>query len=300
MASRYDRRRATRCPCSLRTYSRALGRNPSDSVPRYDHCMSVPSVGSPFAEAAAFYEFRAPYAAQALGYVREVFQLDGASRALDLGCGPGTLTIPLARIVGHVHAIDASEAMLNEGRRRATQANIGNIDWLCMHAEEITEAFGTFDVVTMGQSFHWMDRDAVLRRLAPMTVSNGGLALIGPGRRRPQESWETLANEVISRYIDHHARHQQMNPEPGNQPALLRSGTYSQFSVREFSMELERDVPSVIGYIYSMSTSPPSAFGDRAALFERDLTRALLRSNPSGVFKETIETEVLIAHKIGQ
>ena len=262
-------------------------------------CMSVPCADSPFAEAAPFYGFRAPYAPQALAYVGDVFQLDRASRALDLGCGPGTLAIPLARMVGHVLALDASEAMLTEGRRRGSQANVGNIEWLCTRAEEISDALGTFDVVTMGQSFHWMDRDAVLRRLAPMIVSNGGLALIGPGPRRPQESWETRANEMIARYVGHHMRHHQMNPEPENQPALLRSGAFSQFTVREFSMEFERDIPSIISYIYSMSTSPPSAFGDRAFLFERDLTRALLRANPSGVFKETVETAVLIARKVG-
>ena len=64
-------------------------------------------------------------------------------------------------------------------------------------------------------------------------------------------------------------------------------------------MEFERDVLSIIGNIYSMSTSPKSAFGDRAALFERDLTESLLRSNPSGVFKEQLETQVVIARKQG-
>ena len=90
-----------------------------------------------------------------------------------------------------------------------------------------------------------------------------------------------------------------MNPELENEPSLLRSGTFSRFTVSEFSMEFERDVPSIIGNVYSISTSPKSAFGDRAALFERDLTEVLLRSNPSGVFKEQLETEVLIARKSG-
>jgi hypothetical protein len=44
-----------------------------------------------------------------------------------------------------------------------------------------------------------------------------------------------------------------------------------------------------------MSTSPKSAFGERVALFECDLTEALLAVNPSGVFRERLETEVLIA-----
>ncbi|WP_129646247.1 class I SAM-dependent methyltransferase [Peristeroidobacter agariperforans] len=252
---------------------------------------------SPFSEAAHFYDFRAPYASQALTYVRDAIGIGQSSRALDLGCGPGTIAIPLSQMVGQVLAIDPSEDMLNQGRIRSARANCRNIAWLCARAEEVTEALGIFDVVTMGQSFHWMDRDTVLRRLAAIIASDGGLALISPGQRRPQESWEALAGEVIVRYLGPRARHPQMNPEPENEPSLLRSGTFSRFTVREFSMQFERDVPSIIGNIYSMSTSPRSAFGDRAALFERDLTESLLRLNPSGVFKEQLETQVVIARK---
>jgi hypothetical protein len=69
----------------------------------------------------------------------------------------------------------------------------------------------------------------------------------------------------------------------------------SQFTAREFSLEFERDAPSIIGHVYSMSVSPKSAFGNRIGVFERDLREALLRANPSGVFKERLETEVTIA-----
>jgi hypothetical protein len=42
--------------------------------------MDALSVDSPFSEAAHFYEFRAPYAPQALAYVRDALQLDKTSR----------------------------------------------------------------------------------------------------------------------------------------------------------------------------------------------------------------------------
>jgi ubiquinone/menaquinone biosynthesis C-methylase UbiE len=204
-------------------------------------------IDSPFSEAAHFYEFRAPYAPQALAYVCDALELRPTSRALDLGCGPGTITIPLSRIVGHVVAVDPSVDMLNRGRARGARAGCRNIEWLCARAEDVTESLGQFNIVTMGQSFHWMDRDAVLRRLAKIIAWGGGLALISPGQRRPQESWETLANEVIERYLGTLARHSQMNPEPANEPSLLRSGTFSRFTVKEFSMAFERNIVSIIG-----------------------------------------------------
>ena len=41
-------------------------------------------------------------------------------------------------------------------------------------------------------------------------------------------------------------------------------------------------------------------FGDNAEAFEAELTKALLRLNPAGVFNERIETEVVIAPKISR
>lgn len=257
--------------------------------------MSTRSLDSPFAEAAKYYGFRAPYAPQALAYVRDAFGLDETSRALDLGCGPGTIAIPLSHMVGYVLAVDPSEAMLGQGRMLSAEAGRNNIDWLHARAEGVTEALGTFDIVTMGQSFHWMDRDTVLRQLAPMIAQGGGLALINPGKRRPQESWEPLVCEVIIHFLGTPPRHPQKHPEPEHEPALLRSGGFSRFTAREFAMDFERDVASILGYVYSMSISPKSAFGDRIDAFEKDLTEALLGANPSGVFKERLETEVVIA-----
>jgi hypothetical protein len=86
-----------------------------------------------------------------------------------------------------------------------------------------------------------------------------------------------------------------MHPELKHEPALLRSGYFANFTTREFSIAFERDIPSIIGYIYSMSTSPKSAFGARIAEFERDLAAALRALNPSGIFVERTETEVVLA-----
>ncbi|MBI5557615.1 MAG: class I SAM-dependent methyltransferase [Deltaproteobacteria bacterium] len=48
-------------------------------------------------------------------------------RVLDIGCGPGTLALPLAGQVQSVTAIDFSTAMLDELKKRAAQQKITNI-----------------------------------------------------------------------------------------------------------------------------------------------------------------------------
>ena len=48
-------------------------------------------------------------------------------RVLDVGCGPGTLALPLAPQVNHISAIDFSQAMLQELAKRQQQQGINNI-----------------------------------------------------------------------------------------------------------------------------------------------------------------------------
>jgi ubiquinone/menaquinone biosynthesis C-methylase UbiE len=251
---------------------------------------------SPFAEAAPYYKHRAPYPAEALDYVCDALKLDSSSNVLDLGCGTGTIAIPLSRVVGHVLAVDSCPEMIAEGRSIASAASCQNIEWLCAFAEELDERHGPFELATIGQAFHWMDRDEVLKKLASVLVpERGALALINPGKRRPQESWEPRANEIVERYLGKIGRHPKMKPELKHESALLRSTCFTSFTSREFSIAFERDISSIISYIYSTSTTPRSAFGARTADFERELTVALLSMKPSGIFSEQTETEVLLA-----
>jgi len=54
-------------------------------------------------------------------------------KALDVGCGPGRVTIPLAHAVGktgHVVAMDIQQGMLDKTRKKAEAANLKNITYL--------------------------------------------------------------------------------------------------------------------------------------------------------------------------
>jgi ubiquinone/menaquinone biosynthesis C-methylase UbiE len=254
---------------------------------------------SPFAGTARYYDrFRAPYAQTAIDSIVARYDLTEGVRALDLGCGPGTIAIPLSYAVGEVVAVDPDAAMIAEGRRLAASRSRENIQWLQSRAEDVSFGAKSFRVVTIGQAFHWMDRDEVLRNLAIITEDGGGLALVNPGKRRPQESWEPVASQVVGEFLGPRTRHPKSNPqEPEHEPALTRSEYFSNFTAHEFPSTITRDINSIIGCVYSISSSARPLFGDNAKAFEAEMTKALLSLNPAGVFNEQVETEVLIAPK---
>ncbi len=254
---------------------------------------------SPFGGTAPYYDrFRAPYARAAIDYIVERYDLRNDVRALDLGCGPGTIAIPLSYKVAEVFAVDPDADMIAEGQRLAASQGRQNIQWLRSRAEDISLGAELFRVVTIGQAFHWMDRDEVLRKLAVLIADGGGLALVNPGKRRPQESWEPVADQIAAKFLGPRTRHPKSNPqEPENEPALVRSEYFSNFAAQEFPSTITRDINSIVGCVYSRSSSAKPLFGDKAKAFEAELTKSLLSLNPAGVFNEQVETEVVIALK---
>jgi len=178
----------------------------------------------------------------------------------------------------------------------AKTAGLENIAWRQAGSEDLGQLDGLLAGAVMGQSFHWMDRDQVLRDLFGLIEDGGGIALINPGQRRPQEVWQGAASEIVRAYLGDRPPHPQRNPEGRHEPTLLRSDFEITDDV-EFASTITRDFASVLGSIYSTSDTSPAHFGDRAAAFEADLKAALLELNPTGVFTSSIETGVLVAMK---
>jgi SAM-dependent methyltransferase len=68
---------------------------------------------------------------------------------LDVGCGPGTITCDLARLVspGPVLAIDASSEVIDEARRTATRTGTTNVEFAVGDVFALEVPDGSFDVV---------------------------------------------------------------------------------------------------------------------------------------------------------
>ncbi|MFE0413298.1 class I SAM-dependent methyltransferase [Streptomyces tendae] len=133
-----------------------------------------------FSGTAAFYRRgRLPYAPGLADLLAGVLDLDGRGRLLDLGCGPGTVALPLAGHFDEVVGVDPDPGMLAEAVRGAAELDVADrVRWVRARAEELPAGLGDFTVATLAQSFHWMDREPVAATVRGMLRPGGALVHI--------------------------------------------------------------------------------------------------------------------------
>jgi 2-polyprenyl-6-hydroxyphenyl methylase/3-demethylubiquinone-9 3-methyltransferase len=94
-------------------------------------------------------------------------------RILDIGCGGGLLSEPLARLGASVVGADPSDANIAAAKHHAAQSGLA-IDYRCTSAEELADAGERFDVVlAMEVVEHVADVALFVRRCAEMTKPDG-------------------------------------------------------------------------------------------------------------------------------
>lgn len=104
----------------------------------------------------------------------------GARRALDVGCGEGSLTRDLAQRVPEVVGIDLHAPSLALARAQPAPGVT------YVEGDVLTHPFepGSFDVVASIATLHHVDEAAGLRRLAELVRPGGVLAVVGLARIR--------------------------------------------------------------------------------------------------------------------
>lgn len=99
---------------------------------------------------------------------------------LDIGCGPGTITVDLASYVpqGHITGLERVGAVLTQARALAKNKEVTNIDFAEGDANALDYADGTFDVVVCHQVLqHVQDPVSILKEMRRVTRVGGIVAV---------------------------------------------------------------------------------------------------------------------------
>jgi ubiquinone/menaquinone biosynthesis C-methylase UbiE len=113
--------------------------------------------------------------------------------AIDLCAGDGWFTLPMARIAGHVLAIDIDGKLLNLARLRLGKAGLANCHFKEADAYKLAETISQpVDFVFMANVFHGVPDQARLSRIVAGVLAPGGRFAIVNWHRRPREQTTVL------------------------------------------------------------------------------------------------------------
>lgn len=103
--------------------------------------------------------------------------LDSGASLLDVGAGPGTISVDLASRVGDVTVTEIGESELALSRALADELGVSNLDFSVQDVHALTFADDSFDVVHAHQVLqHVADPVAALREMARVTKPGGIVA----------------------------------------------------------------------------------------------------------------------------
>lgn len=215
---------------------------------------------------------------------------------LDLACGPGRLTLPLARYFKSVIAIDIDPGMIAVGRDEAKKQGFNDIEWFTGKAEEVEIKMNTVDLVAMGDAFHRLDQSLILD-LANMWLKPGGYVVIVGMYAiwRGNEDWHKLVSEIIEKWTP-------LPPvlkisEFRDYGLMLIDKGFTNISRESFDVQNQCTIDSIIGYLYSTSRCSKKILGNNTSDFEAELRAELSKLNGEGVFSENIKCGYTIGKK---
>jgi SAM-dependent methyltransferase len=144
--------------------------------------------------------------------------LAGGESVLEIGCGTGAATLPLAAAVGaqgRLVAIDISEPMLAVARRRIAEHGLRNVTLLLGDAQVFAFEPAAFDVAAsrMGVMF-FADPTAAFRNISGALKPGGRLVFACWAPLAENPHW-LISYEIARRYLGPPA------PRPAHQPGPL-------------------------------------------------------------------------------
>lgn len=165
------------------------------------------------------------------------------AEVLEVGCGTGQLTEPLAVLMAglgaRLTAIDIGPAMIDAARRRLAGAGVS---FQVTSFEDLDAADASFDLVISSAAFHWIDPEVRYAKSARLLRPGGWLALLGTEDRYDEPLGTVLEDMWMARTDSGGAWEQR----PGDPEVVARTGLFAAPVTHEHTERLTRPAADVI------------------------------------------------------
>ena len=198
-------------------------------------------------------------------------KLTAQMRILDVGCGPGSISVGLARHVpaGEVVAIDVAEEVLDVARQRAADEEVTNIRFEPASVYELPYEDAAFDAVYAHQVLQHLSDPVAALREASRVLKPGGMVAVRDADYGTMVEWPK--SPEIGRWRDiYHAVAEANNADADAGRALPSWLRHAGFSAVEVFLDNWRfDDPETVrnwGESWAVRTTD-SAFGKQAVQY---------------------------------
>src|SRR5579862_1299831 len=221
-----------------------------------------------FAGTAGYYaRFRLPYPRPMIEHL--LAQRRGAARQeslLDLACGPGRLTLPLAPSFADVIAIDLEPEMIEEASQEGLRRGVTNVDWRVGKAEELAIPGASLGMITIGEAFHRVDQKRVLENGRRWLRPGGTFVILGgTSTSDPAAPWQRIVTDVVRKWtglknVPYVSQAAIAETVKQCEDVLSDSG-FVTIASRQFPLHHTWTTESIVGYLFSTSFCSRKALG---------------------------------------
>lgn len=256
-----------------------------------------------FEGAAPYYaKYRLRYPAEVIRNVVSGFALNGDGKVIDVGCGTGQLAIRLTDWSEHIAGIDIDGEMLREAQNLAEVLKIKNIDWVLADSEDYIpkQEPESIKLITMGKSFHWLNRPRFLTQVYDCIQKGGGIAIIDdyqPNKRLAD--WQFAFHEVIQKW---YGKERRAGSGTYSHPIQSHEEVIEQSKFTLHTIECKPyhhtwTIETLLGHHYSTSYGLKTYLGSHVESFEAEVKNKLVAIHPDGRFNEEIKVKLLLGYK---
>jgi SAM-dependent methyltransferase len=225
-----------------------------------------------FEQAARIYhEARPSYPEELFDDLVALAGLPSGGRILEIGCGTGVATLPLARRGYAIHCIELGEQLAAVARENlaaypGVSVEVGEFEELSLEA-------ATYDLAISATAWHWIDQPIGYRKVARSLKPGGSIAIW-----RHEHVWSAAGGDFWVDVQEIYERHmpgtepglrlQHPDDFPGETAEIEASGLFGPVTLRRYVWDIAYDAESYLRLLSTYSGHIDLAEPNRTRLFQ--------------------------------